>query len=166
MSKGTQIGWYHLREDKVFHNNQFETAAWYENIAVKAGKYPVYVYDIRFDESGRMHGHIDSAFVCFDGVIVDDYFGTLFCGVPIGEYDTEKNKGNKASYSQHWYLYDIGDSRFDDANSPFELFPEYEARETYRYYRDYWWGMENYDKGNNYGVYHYVHFIFKKEACA
>ena len=122
-----QIGWYNLKEDKVFYDNSYECAAWYENIAVKAGKYPVTVYDYRVRDDGKIQGHVSGVYVTFEGTVVNDYFGSLYCGVPIGTYDCEKNKGKKSRYTMHSYFYSVADSILNNPDTPYELFPEYVA---------------------------------------
>ena len=132
-----QIGWYHLKEDKVFHDNGYECAAWYENIAVKAGSYPIMVYDYKvkhFDDearkefNGRIGGHIDSAYAVFNGTITDDYFGSMFCGVAVGTYDEKQNAGKPAHYSMHMYLYSLAEHVYK-GEEEYELFPEYKVKE-------------------------------------
>ena len=76
-----QIGWFHLKEDKVFQNT-YECAAWYENILVPKGDYPLMVYDYR--EEKRKDGSTELGYRCYyhvpmDGTITGDYFGSLFC---------------------------------------------------------------------------------------
>lgn len=132
-----QIGWYHLKEDTVF-TNDFETAAWYERVKVPAGKYPVVVCDYRvlhFDDerrrrfNGEVTGHCGGVYICMDGTIVSDNFQSLFYGSPIGEpYDTGKNAGKPSRHNSFSYLYSVAQSVLDDPESPYELFPEYEAR--------------------------------------
>ena len=126
----TQIGWYNLKEDKGFHYADYECAAWYENVEVKAGKYPVFVYDYRvLDKDGEIGGHVNSAYVSMPGTIVSDYFGTLFCGNPISDYDEKKNAGKSSEYKTSSYLFMIADSILNKPDCPWELLPEYEARE-------------------------------------
>ena len=125
--KEKQIGWYHLKEDKVECNNGYECAAWYENIAVKAGRYPVYVYDYKVRDENRIDGHVGSAYVSIPGIIVDDYFGSLFCGVSVGTYDCERNKGKESYYHFSNYLFMVAESILK-GNDEWELLPEYEAR--------------------------------------
>ena len=134
MTKATQIGWYNLKEDKVFRNT-YECAAWYEDVLVKSGKYPVLVYDLRVLKhdapkyNGRIKGHIDATYVRMDGTIVSDEFGARFCGVPVGDYDNYKNTGKPSRHSMMTYMYDVADSILNDSESPWELLPEFEARE-------------------------------------
>ena len=132
MGNATQIGWYNLKEDKEFCNRGFECAAWYENILVKAGKYPVEVYDFRIrerEEGKEIESHINGAYVSMEGTIVSDYFGSMFCGVPVGTYDGDKNAGQKGFYSPFLYLYSLADEILNDPNTSYELLDAYEPKE-------------------------------------
>lgn len=155
-----QIGWYHLKEDKIF-TNEFETAAWYERVKVPAGKYPITVCDYRvrhFDDeprkrfNGEVDGHIGGVYVTMDGVIVSDNFQSLFFGSPIGEpYNSAKNAGKPARHNMFAYMYSVADSVLNDPDSPYELLPEFEAREEKF--------ISEYD-----GKEHTSHSIFVKEG--
>ena len=133
-----QIGWYNLREAKIF-TNSFETAAWYEDVLVQPGRYPIEVIDYKvhhFDDekrrrfNGEITGHIGGAYVNMKGTIVSDNFQSLFYGMPIGEpYDTAKNSGKPSDTHFFMYLYSLADSILNDPATPYELFPEYEAVE-------------------------------------
>ena len=125
--KSKQIGWYHLKEDTVKCNNGYECAAWYENIAVKAGKYPITVHNYKIDKENEIHGHVDSAYVSMPGIIVDDYFGSLFCGVPVGTYDCKRNEGKESTYHFSSYLFMVAEAILEGSDE-WELLPEYEAR--------------------------------------
>lgn len=133
MSKATQIGWYTLKADRVFRNT-YECAAWYEDVLVKAGKYPMFVYgfrvlehqDPRFDR--KIEGYIGGTYTHLDGTVVSDEFGARFFGVPVGNYDNSKNAGKPSSHSMMVYMYEVADSVLNDPESPWELFPEYVAR--------------------------------------
>ena len=125
-----QIGWFNLKEDREF-TNLYECAAWYENVMVKAGRYPVVVHDYRIrdvDDGKEVDGFIGSAYTSLPGIITSDYFGSLFCGVPVGTYDGSQNAGKKSQYTMHSYLYSIAHSVLDGEDK-WELLPEYEARE-------------------------------------
>ena len=77
------IGTYVLETVEVFQE-LFECAAWYRNIEVQPGEYPI-----------TTDGYW--IFVKLDGVIVSDNFQSLFAGMPIGDaYDREQNKGKPA----------------------------------------------------------------------
>lgn len=124
-----QIGWYNLKEETVFCDRGFECAAWYENIRVSAGKYPAVVYDYRVRDDEHIDGHCTcSVHALMDGVVVSDDFGSRFCGMPIGGYDSTQNAGKPSHYSLRDYGYSVAKSVIEDANSPWELLPEYEAR--------------------------------------
>lgn len=132
-----QIGWFNLKEDKVF-TNTYECAAWYENVKVPAGRYPIVVYDYKVmhfeDEArkrfnGEIDCHIGSAYISMDGIITSDEFGARFCGVPVGSYDNHQNTGKCSSHTMHVYLYSLADSVLNDPETPYELLPEYRAEE-------------------------------------
>ena len=123
----TQIGWYTLEQDTEF-DNTYECAAWFERVMVKAGRYPVYVYDLGFEDSGEISYRCRGAYVVMPGVVTSDYFGSLFCGVPVGTYDGTKNRGKQSEYHAYWYLYSIAE-RILEGKTDFELFPEYDPRE-------------------------------------
>ena len=133
-----QIGWYHLKEAKIFRND-FETAAWYEDVEIPAGCYPIMVMDYRvlhFDDeararfNGQVEGHIRSVYVPMNGTIKSDNFQSLFYGMPIGEpYDSGKHAGKPARHVMQVYMYSVAESVLKDPETPYELFPEFEARE-------------------------------------
>ena len=133
-----QIGWFVLKEDTEF-TNTYECAAWYENVLVKAGRYPMEVpdYKIRDTENGKeVSGHIDMMGVHLPGIITSDEFGARFCGVPVGSYDNAQNKGKESSYYFRQYLYGVADAILHPDTSiyvsqkwEYELLPEYEAKE-------------------------------------
>lgn len=144
-----QIGWFILDRDTIFRN-EFEFAAWYENVMVKAGKYPVEVIDYSESNRHQVEGHISSAYITMPGTTVSDYFASHFCGVPISDYDTTKNAGAKSSHTAHTYLYAMASSILN-GKPEYELLPEYEAREI----------RFTYD-----GEEHITHGIFRKEAAS
>lgn len=141
-----QIGYFHLAQDTVFRNT-FEFAAWYEDVNVKAGKYPIEVTDYRESarhEGNEVDGYIGSAYVTMPGTIVSDYFASHYFGMPISDYDTQKNAGKKSMYRMHVYLYEMAHDMLDGSKE-YELFPEYEAREIHFTYDG--------EKGTTYGLF-------------
>ncbi len=131
----TQIGWVVIEKDTIFHDAGFECAAWWQDILVKAGKYPAYVIDMSFRRDNQVDGYIASVWAELEGTITQDYFGSLYCGVPISTYDNKKNAGKKASYRWHSYLYEMADNMLDpdsrfgmEKEIKYELLPEYEAK--------------------------------------
>lgn len=143
MDKFTQIGWVTLNADKVFTNNSYECAAWSEDVLVKAGRYPVEIYGLRFYESGQIDYSNGGVYITLPGTIVSDYFPTMYCGVPVGgEYDSKKNAGRASEYHYHLRDYEfaglIADGGHDKyLDGEYELFPQYCAREVHRSKSDY-----------------------------
>ena len=125
MSK-TQIGWIVIREPRIVHKADFECAAWWEDIMIEPGKYPIYVHDMKIWKNGEIGCR--SAFASIPGRIVMDYFGSMFYGVPVGTYDNTKNSGNPADYLMNWYMFMLAENAMDGSGE-IELLPEYEARE-------------------------------------
>ena len=133
-----QIGWFILHEDTEF-TNTYECAAWYENVLVKAGRYPMEVPDYKITDTElgkKVSGYIDMIGVELPGIIASDEFGARFCGVPVGDYDNYKNKGKESSYYFRQYLYGVADAILHPEDSlyvsekySYELLPEYEAKD-------------------------------------
>lgn len=92
MPSNTPCGFYRLAETTVFHYAGYECAAWWQDIRVAAGDYPVTLYKDASSNSVRF-------FVELPGTIVADNFQSLWGGVPIGDaYNTAQNAGKPASY--------------------------------------------------------------------
>lgn len=126
----TQIGWYTVKEQRIEHKADFTNAAWWEDVDVKAGRYPITVPFMQVYDDGYIF--TQGAYVVCDATTVKDNFQSLYFGVPIGEvYDENKNSGIDSSYRIFMYLHDLaalilfGSKKGDEA----ELFPEYEARD-------------------------------------
>lgn len=120
-----QIGFYVLTESKVF-TKYFECAAWYENIKVNPGKYPIYVDNYKVLKDGEIYGSF--VYASLPGIIESDNFQSLFCGMPIGNtYDSTKNAGKEAVYNLQTYVYEIARSAH---YGKVELFPEYTVKDT------------------------------------
>ena len=118
------VGYVVVPEDYVYHRADFETAAWYEDVEIKAGKYPVRVYS---DDEIELDGGevlFRGCYVEYSGTIVSDYFGTLFYGVPVGEYDSKKNAGQHTEFSQFMYGFNFAEKCL---SGKAELVPEYIA---------------------------------------
>lgn len=125
-----QIGWYNLKNDTEY-TNTFECAAWYERILVKAGRYPVEVIDYtekHLDDGTQVYGHCNGVYVSLPGTVISEYFGAQFYGMPVSDYDSTKNAGQKAQHSMFGYMYSVAESILQDPDTSWELFPEYEAR--------------------------------------
>lgn len=121
----TQIGWYIVEKDTVFHNQNFSFAAWWEDIEVKAGKYPVYAYDMKVGNDGRVTSN--QVYASMDGTIVADYFASHYYGMPISDYDTKKNAGEPSQYSVSTDTNAMAE-RIMQGDGKWELLPEFELR--------------------------------------
>lgn len=166
MANTTNIGTFHLLKDHTFCDRGYECAAWYQNIEVKAGDYPLYIhnYTERERENGILIGcysGADVGYVALDGVVTGADFGARFYGVPIGGDNSERYIGREDTY--HWsaYLYSIagyvhdGGMLCDSDGEPYaciELNPEYEAREVTRWISEFT------------GEEHVLYDIYKKEV--
>ena len=129
-----QIGWYHQRKEEEVRNADYACAAWYEVVNLKPGRYPIMIED-RGVWKGMLMAH--SASIVVDGTVVSDDFGTRYFGMPIGNYDHDKNKGKPSRYNKGGYTFMVAESAY--GNPDYEIFPEYEIRET-QFYSD--WDME------------------------
>jgi hypothetical protein len=91
MSANQICGVYRLTEEKVFTYAGYECAAWWQEIKVPAGDYPVY--------ARYLGKHLEEFIVNLPGTIVRDHFQSLYGGMSIGKtYDVFQNAGNSASY--------------------------------------------------------------------
>jgi len=130
MSK-IQIGWYYQRKEEVVCYAGYECAAWYENIKLTPGKYPMFADDDRVWKGRICCRDVN---IMVDGTVVSDDFGTRYFGMPIGEYDHTKNKGKPSRYDKGGYSYMVAENAY--GNPDYEIFPEYEIREE-QFYVDY-----------------------------
>lgn len=167
MENTTVIGTFHLLKDRTFCDRGYACAAWYENIYVKAGDYPLYIhnYTERERDGGIRVGcwkGVEMGYVALNGVTTDADFGARFCGVPVGGDNSDRYIGRESCY--HWssYLYSIADDVLhnngeyrewgeDEPYARIELNPEYEAREIHF--------ISNYD-----GKELTTHGIYKREV--
>lgn len=94
-------GYYELPADEVFNQSGGDCAAWYVNVLVKAGRYPVFA-------STTPEGVVNAFHVKLTGTIVSDNFQALYCGVAIGApYDTKQNAGKPADAHLRVYSYSV-----------------------------------------------------------
>ena len=106
-------GTYRVPETTVFRYAGYECAAWWKDIQVETGEYPVYC----FLEASTLHFTVD-----LPGVIVADNFQSLYCGNRIGAaYDETQNAGKPASYSIYSQDYCVFGSMNDRDKSPWNI---------------------------------------------
>lgn len=120
--KQVQIGVLLIPTDEVFRN-EFEVAAWYQDVKVPAGEYPIYAYiDIESGEVCRWP--LPQAVL--PGVIVASDYSPLFGGVPIGSKRNE-DVGKPANYVWTHYAHSIAHNVLEGRGN-IKLLPYAEAR--------------------------------------
>ena len=129
--KRIQIGYITIKKDTEFVDNGYECAAWFEKIMVKAGRYPLFTeINCECDDGCILCGQVTAR---LPGTVVSDYFGSMYCGVPVGTYDGSKNAGKPAEY--HWGVFDFSFAEyiynhFEDETYSFEIDPAYVVKEV------------------------------------
>lgn len=91
------LGYYTLKEDTKMRT-QYETASWYEEVLVKAGKYEVIQYD----------GSYHQCYIKFHGECIASDFTSLYGGVPYGS-KIDKEVGKHIQVSRQEYDYNIAE---------------------------------------------------------
>lgn len=138
MSDKIQIGYLKLEEPAVY-KQLFETASWYQNIQVEAGKYPIYSRE-KYNYTSRMMnaGHMeDNMFGGLKGTIISSNFDN---GRP------DEDKGMEATYVIQPYGHSIARGIIENgSNYNVELLPEFHARKVYYVYHG--------ELKNSYGIY-------------
>jgi hypothetical protein len=99
-------------EPIVVVDRSFETAAWSVTLTLDAGEYEMRPPERRYgqhpDYDPRLH---EGWWGRVPGTVVEDYFASLWGGVPISPYDRFKNAGSRdRSYPVHTYGYHFKDS--------------------------------------------------------
>ncbi len=95
MADETVVGTYVLKKNKVVRRN-YETAAWYELVDVKAGRYPVIRY-----------GSDSWVYICYTGTIRETFTPSLFCGNRINGNTHNDNIGKNTGISETQYDFQI-----------------------------------------------------------
>jgi len=91
MSQSIPCGTFRVSEPTVYHYAGYECAAWWRDIRVEPGEYPV--------EAQIEHGRVKHFLARLQGTIVADNFQSLYCGVAIGKsYDEKQNEGKAVVY--------------------------------------------------------------------
>lgn len=122
-----QIGWYIVKKSATY-TNLYECAAWYEDILVEPDRYELFADIYRVGDNGEIDCRANSAYASIPGTVIRDNFGARYFGMPIGEYDCKKNVGKPSAHTVMPYLFSIAESVLTNADTPYELLPEYEAR--------------------------------------
>lgn len=101
MKKEEVIGEFIVPEDFEHTKRDYECAAWSETILVMKGSYPLYgiVTDNQVDD-------FPGVWTIFNGVVVKDYFQSLYCGMRVGEpYNIFKNAGQQSMHRVSTYAH-------------------------------------------------------------
>lgn len=122
------IGWLIAKEDFEHCDRDYGCAAWFENMKVaKGGRFPLFARtrdEYNSEKNANIEGSIDRVTAVIDGTVINDDFGSRFCGNPIGNYDESKNAGKETTHHLTWYGYQFGnivrgtmsDYRYADQN--------------------------------------------------
>ena len=113
MNKGTTVGHFIVKEDKVF-TKRYEFAAWYKDIKVSAGRYPVKMINPEEQWSHCAYS------VKLPGVVTKSDFSPHFGGVRTGD-SVDKHVGEEATYTIPWSPYNVAQKKYG-----IELLPEWE----------------------------------------
>lgn len=136
MSRKTpfQIGWYVLTEPKEFRNT-YEYAAWYQNVLVPAGRYPVTGYYGFNERDRRVTDQIDDLSISCKlvGKITGSDFSSGFGGVQYGS-KRDINLGQESSVYFNPYAHSVAKD-ICEGKSPFVLLPQFEARPVHFNYQ-------------------------------
>jgi hypothetical protein len=124
-----QIGWYILEEDKVFRNT-YSYAAWYQDVLIKAGKYPVYAREYQYNERLRKYENelkdFGNIVVVLPGVVTGSDFSSHYGGVAIGS-KVDQDLGEQSEYMYHPYAHSLAHSILE-GKSNIELITPFEAQ--------------------------------------
>jgi hypothetical protein len=75
MSKKVLIGSVILERDTVFHNNEFQYAASFEELKVPKGEYPVYAYESEVVKRGDRTIIARGGYIGFEGTVLSGNIG-------------------------------------------------------------------------------------------
>ena len=106
------VGTYRVGADEVLHNASYECAAWYQDIEVQPGEYPVYAY--------IQEGRVKYFLVTLPGIVVASDFSSHFGGVRYGS-NVDKDKGQPGTYHIQIYDYLVFESIHSDPNSRWHI---------------------------------------------
>lgn len=113
MSRDIQVGWLQVPAHD-YHDASYECAAWWQVVAIPAQRVPVM---LRTSWEGRQTLHATAY-----GTVISAYFGSLYCGMPIGKWSSAEEArylGRDASQRYSW-SYD-----FERVASEIEFLPSY-----------------------------------------
>ena len=107
-----QMGVYVLTEPKVFRNN-YECAAWYQDVEVPAGEYPM----IGVFEAGVLQWIV----VGFTGTITGSDFTSFFGGNSFGKAKVDEDKGKEGRAGITARPYEVANEIAEHPNTAWRL---------------------------------------------
>lgn len=114
----------YIADGSEVKTNYYETAAWYKTIRLDKGEHPI---SAEFRNENEI---VDLVWFSIPGIVVEDYFQSLWCGVPIGgRYDLNKNKGKQATWRSSFYCHALAKNLIEGVPTKFVLRPEFKPIE-------------------------------------
>lgn len=91
-----QIGVYHVETPET-HTQRYECAAWYREIKIAPGDYPIFA---RFPPNyyRKDEAKDTSISVWLSGTVIASDFSSYYCGVPVGKGKRNEDTGQPAEY--------------------------------------------------------------------
>jgi len=120
-----QIGTYHVKGGET-RTKSYEVAAWYQELKVEPGDYPVYATF----EDGKGGEALDTSVTWqIPGKVISSCFDSLFGGVPVTS-NRNRGVGQHTTYSSFTYAHALAKAILEKKEGlPFTLLPGFEARE-------------------------------------
>lgn len=118
MAQTERIGTLTVEEPTEYTDRSFETAAWSRTMMLTPG-----TYDLTTDGYWAM--------ATIPGTITEDYFASLWGGVPISKYDHTQNAGKPTQKHVQTYVYEVARAALQSGmlgGHKLTLDPAYEAR--------------------------------------
>lgn len=140
------VGTVTLNREYAFRDASYETAAWWREIRCGPQTVPITAYDV---EKGRVGG---SVYAGFSGAVVEDYFPSLWGGVPVSSkpYDTRQHAGQQAEARWSCYAYEFVKLLLDGGASEDGLYTvaldqSFEIRREF-HFQTHWYGTQELDE--------------------
>jgi hypothetical protein len=117
-----QIGTYHVKDGETRTKN-FEVAAWYQELKVIPGDYPVHAM---FEDGKALDTSVTWQ---IPGTITSSCFDSLYGGFPVTG-NRNRDVGQHTTYSSFTYAHALAKAILEKKEDlPFTLLPGFEARE-------------------------------------
>lgn len=117
-----RVGTYTVSEAFEHTKADYDCAAWSETIRVEPGDYPVMA---EVDGAGAV-ADFPGPVVQLPGVVVRDYFASLYFGQPISKYDAAKNAGQQRTHRLSTYAHAWAHALLE-GRATWQLLPDFEA---------------------------------------